>query len=201
MPTHRPPQGLEEADYETIEAAVMETARGRWFLHEHARRTREAETARMLEAIGQLERLLREQSQARPDSIDRQDAARLLGLIEERLLDLSWMMKSRGLDPALCEVVDREARLIGRALERDAGLDLAAPMRPLPPPDAPEQAQAAPPERLEDARPAERAAESSPEPVATAQPDDVPSEPLRLRLEALEFLDRMSERERQRFFA
>jgi len=37
-----------DADYEAIRAAVMETARGRWFLGEHARRNRHAETSRLL---------------------------------------------------------------------------------------------------------------------------------------------------------
>ena len=36
-----------DADYEAIKAAVMETARGRWFLGEHARRNRHAETDRL----------------------------------------------------------------------------------------------------------------------------------------------------------
>ena len=37
-----------DAEYEAIRAAVMETARGRWFLGEHARRNRHAETSRLL---------------------------------------------------------------------------------------------------------------------------------------------------------
>lgn len=38
-------------DFDAIESAVMETPRGRWFLAEFARRTRAAETDRLLEAI------------------------------------------------------------------------------------------------------------------------------------------------------
>src|SRR5215207_6112544 len=44
-----------EAEYDAIEAAVMETARGRWFLGEYARRNRTADTQGLLEAIGRLE--------------------------------------------------------------------------------------------------------------------------------------------------
>jgi hypothetical protein len=44
-----------ETDYEAIEAAVMETERGRWFLREYARRNRTADTQLLLEAIGRLE--------------------------------------------------------------------------------------------------------------------------------------------------
>lgn len=46
---------ISEADYEAIEAAVMETARGRWFLREYARRNRNADTRMLLDAIGRLE--------------------------------------------------------------------------------------------------------------------------------------------------
>lgn len=46
---------VSEADYEAIEAAVMETARGRWFLAEYARRNRNADTVVLLDAIERLE--------------------------------------------------------------------------------------------------------------------------------------------------
>lgn len=42
-------------DYEEIEQAVMETARGRWFLTEFARRHKAADTAVLLDAIRRLE--------------------------------------------------------------------------------------------------------------------------------------------------
>ncbi len=45
-----------ETDFDAIEAAVMETARGRWFLAEYALRNRNADTRMLLEAIGRLER-------------------------------------------------------------------------------------------------------------------------------------------------
>ena len=51
-----PPAGIVPEDYERIEAAVMETERGRWFLLEFARRQRAAETRELLEAIARLER-------------------------------------------------------------------------------------------------------------------------------------------------
>jgi chemotaxis regulatin CheY-phosphate phosphatase CheZ len=46
---------LGEAEYGAIVEAVMETARGRWFLNEFARRNRTADTQVLLEAIGRLE--------------------------------------------------------------------------------------------------------------------------------------------------
>jgi chemotaxis regulatin CheY-phosphate phosphatase CheZ len=46
---------LSEMDYGAIEAAVMETARGRWFLSEFARRNRHAETNVLLDAMKRIE--------------------------------------------------------------------------------------------------------------------------------------------------
>lgn len=55
---------IDEADYEAIEAAVMETQRGRWFLAEYARRNRTADTGMLLEAIGRLENAVRSERES-----------------------------------------------------------------------------------------------------------------------------------------
>lgn len=44
-----------EADYDAIREAFMETARGRWFLSEYARRNRNADTAMVLDAVSRIE--------------------------------------------------------------------------------------------------------------------------------------------------
>ena len=49
---------LSQADYEAIEAAVMETARGRWFMAEYAKRNRQADTLQLLGAIQRIERVV-----------------------------------------------------------------------------------------------------------------------------------------------
>ncbi|MDP3548344.1 MAG: chemotaxis protein, partial [Phreatobacter sp.] len=54
-PSRLTPVSLADADYGAIEQAVMETARGRWFLDEYARRNRHADTVKVLDAIGRLE--------------------------------------------------------------------------------------------------------------------------------------------------
>jgi hypothetical protein len=46
---------ISEADYGAIEAAVLETARGRWFLKEFARRNRTADTLVLLDAMDRLQ--------------------------------------------------------------------------------------------------------------------------------------------------
>ncbi len=53
------PASLSEADYEAIEGAVMETARGRWFLAEYARRNRNADTTMLLKALDRIEAAMR----------------------------------------------------------------------------------------------------------------------------------------------
>lgn len=55
MSKTEPPSPLPATEYETIEAALMETARGRWFLDEHARRNRGVDTQILLDAIAKLE--------------------------------------------------------------------------------------------------------------------------------------------------
>ncbi|NNM71894.1 hypothetical protein [Enterovirga aerilata] len=61
MTDRRQQQPLDERDFDAIEAAVMETERGRWFLGEFARRNRLAETRLLLDAMTRLE-----QSVAKP---------------------------------------------------------------------------------------------------------------------------------------
>lgn len=49
---------LTPADYDAIEAAVMETARGRWFLSEYARRNRHSDTTTLLRALDRIEQAM-----------------------------------------------------------------------------------------------------------------------------------------------
>ena len=53
-----------EADYEAIREAFMETARGRWFLSEYAKRNRHTDTGMVLEAVARIEASLKAQKQA-----------------------------------------------------------------------------------------------------------------------------------------
>ena len=57
MPVPTLPANLTPADYETIEAAVMETVKGRWFLMEFARRNRSHELAQIRETLARMERM------------------------------------------------------------------------------------------------------------------------------------------------
>jgi hypothetical protein len=53
--------------YEALESAVMESARGRWFLQEYARRNRAADTMMLLDALKKLENVAATTTQPPPD--------------------------------------------------------------------------------------------------------------------------------------
>ena len=91
---------LSERDYEAIETAVMETARGRWFMAEFAKRNRQADTMQLLGAIGRIERVVgigQPQPAAQPDIGEataliadlRIDLERISGKSEERASGLA----------------------------------------------------------------------------------------------------------------
>jgi hypothetical protein len=90
---------LSETDYEAIEAAVMETARGRWFMAEFARRNRHADTQQILGAIHRIERVV-----ATPvaQPMAESDIAEATALIADLRIDLE--------------------RISGRAEDRASGL-------------------------------------------------------------------------------
>lgn len=90
---------LSKTDYEAIEAAVMETARGRWFMAEYARRNRHADTQQILGAIHRIERVV-----ATPvaQPMAESDIAEATALIADLRIDLE--------------------RISGRAEDRASGL-------------------------------------------------------------------------------
>jgi hypothetical protein len=74
-----PPLGIEDGDFERIKEAVRETARGRWFLDEFARRVRADDTARFLIAVERLEEQAATRSVA--DAEGRRQRQRILSLL------------------------------------------------------------------------------------------------------------------------
>jgi chemotaxis protein CheZ len=144
MSTCREPP-LGEADYEAIEDAVLETARGRWFLAEHARRNRQAETARLLAALDRIETAIRRIPAS--DAIDR-IRGHLAGIaaamartrrevdrtastgemttpaliaVAERIQDVTWILRDRGAEDGICDLLDGLAvRLIAASRRQDA---------------------------------------------------------------------------------
>src|SRR5580704_2845843 len=60
-----------EEDYEAIREAFMETARGRWFLDEYAKRNRNSDTRMVLDAVARIEQTIAAQKQPPPPVVDR----------------------------------------------------------------------------------------------------------------------------------
>jgi hypothetical protein len=65
-------------DFERIRAAVLETARGRWFLAEHARRERAEERMQLMASIRRLERVAQDNLEALRFSAIAEDVGRKL---------------------------------------------------------------------------------------------------------------------------
>ncbi|MCB1549749.1 MAG: hypothetical protein KDJ41_18260 [Hyphomicrobiaceae bacterium] len=134
----------DEAIYREIEAALLETPRGAWFLAEFARRTLAAEAARTAESLLRLERAVLGQS-APPylQDVARQleDLRRLLMSADSKLRMLSgtqngadWLalngvlesaarvhegatlLAQAGADPAITEAIAEDAQRIYRQL-------------------------------------------------------------------------------------
>jgi hypothetical protein len=133
MSAIQPPKGLSVEDFETIESAVAETARGRWFLAEFARRTRGRETDKMLAALERLEHVM---AGGPPQIAPARDPrlAEALAAVCERLRDIAWTLRDRGVDASLYRAVESEAHIIARLqmpaevlLERLAGIASVEP--------------------------------------------------------------------------
>jgi hypothetical protein len=136
------PAPLSPADYEMIEAAVMETEKGRWFLAEYARRHRSADTALVLDAIARVEGLVARGGSREPEGL-RDAIDELKGIIEaglaeldpgdtqapdasseilrttEALQELCWTMRERGFEEAVCGTLDELTMRIYAACSDD----------------------------------------------------------------------------------
>jgi hypothetical protein len=89
MPPTPVPAPFTDADYELIAAAVLETARGRWFLDEYARRNRQADTRMVLDAIARLERLFAQRSEGpEPDQV-RIDLVEMMDAINRTKVEIA----------------------------------------------------------------------------------------------------------------
>jgi hypothetical protein len=188
-----PPPGLQPEDYEEIEAAVMETARGRWFLAEHARRARGAESARLLAAIERLEARLEAQQALAPLEAF---------TLADRLSEFSWALRERGVEDFVCGKIDALARELGGAgAFANRG---ASPAEPAPAPalvDAGPMVE--PKDEASSAPPASAPVKALLQPVPPPNPEPQPPAPLAVdpRLPALSWLDRLPLADRLALFA
>lgn len=120
-PSVPPPEGMSEADYEAIEAAVTETVRGRWFLAEYARRNRIAETRQLLDAIGRIETAIAAQHLPGPA------ADPSVRLLMQRIKEISGQlngtaeeMRAAGVAERFADAVDHQARAVAGLMRNTA---------------------------------------------------------------------------------
>lgn len=131
-----PPETDDE--YRAIEAALLESARGRWFLAEHGRRARRLDSALLEDAIGRLqaslrqppallgqlqgelaqlkshlnevrETLLAKPSPRAPGLGDGTPATHSILKAAESLHEIAWSLQANPFDPKGCEAIARNA--------------------------------------------------------------------------------------------
>lgn len=138
-----------EQDYDAIREAFMETARGRWFLGEYAKRNRNADTAMVLDAVAKIEETLAAQRQ--PVVEDRlpealvairraiEDAESAAGkafdpaALEASLApiprgvriikEISWRWREIGADGRICDLIDSQLVSIEAACVQVSTID------------------------------------------------------------------------------
>src|ERR1700760_1025183 len=131
-----------EEDYDAISEAFMETARGRWFLGESAKRTRTADTRMVLDAVERIEQSLAAQKIPEPEPVpdtrlfdaltviraavdEARDAA--AGAVDDLALsqrlapirkgtrvirEISWRWREIGADSRICDLIDSQVSAI-----------------------------------------------------------------------------------------
>jgi hypothetical protein len=138
-----------EQDYDAIREAFMETARGRWFLGEYAKRNRNADTRMVLDAVARVEENLAAQRQAAPDNglaealvairraVDEARAAASGAIdslaLEESLTpvrkgarvirEIAWRWREIGADGRICDLLDSQVNAIEGACGQIASTD------------------------------------------------------------------------------
>jgi hypothetical protein len=138
-----------EADYDAIREAFMETARGRWFLGEYAKRNRNADTRMVLDAVAKIEETLAAQRQPvvedrLPEALvairravaDAEAAAGAafdhaaleanVGPIQRgvRIIkEISWRWREIGADGRICDLIDSQLAAIETACGQISAVD------------------------------------------------------------------------------
>lgn len=144
-----------EQDYDAIREAFMETARGRWFLGEYAKRNRNADTRMVLDAVAKIEETLAAQRQ--PVVEDRLPEALVAirhaireaetiaiaafdpAAIEASLApiprglriikEISWRWREIGADGRICDLIDSQLASIEAACAQVSTIDPRADLK------------------------------------------------------------------------
>jgi hypothetical protein len=139
-----------EEDYTAISEAFMETARGRWFLGEYAKRNRNADTRMVLDAVARIEQTIAAQKAPAPDDTRLAEAlgAILASLVEARatataelgdlgleenlaparkgarvIREIAWRLREIGADGRICDLIDSQVGAIEGACGKIAATD------------------------------------------------------------------------------
>ncbi|MET4804176.1 hypothetical protein [Bradyrhizobium sp. LB11.1] len=144
-----------EQDYDAISEAFMETARGRWFLGEYAKRNRNADTSMVLDAVAKIEETLAAQRQPvvedrLPEALvairravedTEASVAKALdpGAIEASLAaiprgvriikEISWRWREIGADGRICDLIDSQLASIEAACAQISTIDPRADLK------------------------------------------------------------------------
>jgi hypothetical protein len=138
-----------EEDYDAISEAFMETARGRWFLGEYAKRNRNADTGMVLDAVARIEQSLAAQKQQGADNrladaltaikatLDEARASASAAFdnfaLEENLApvrkgvrvikEISWRWREIGADGRICDLIDSQIAAIEASCGQISSID------------------------------------------------------------------------------
>ena len=129
--------GIEGENFDTIEKAVRETERGRWFLDEFARRNRQSNTEMLLESIAKLEDAVARAKPSAAAETMRDGLATLLGEIDTLNADLALSPDANsGYARGLGALTARSAKLLyDLAISADMVRDHADQLRAMPVPE------------------------------------------------------------------
>jgi hypothetical protein len=144
-----------EQDYDAIREAFMETARGRWFLGEYAKRNRNADTSMVLDAVAKIEETLAAQRQPvvedrlpealveirraireaetiaiaafDPAAIEASLAAIPRGV--RIIKEISWRWREIGADGRICDLIDSQLASIEAACTQVSVIDPRADLK------------------------------------------------------------------------
>lgn len=127
-----------DAEYEAIFAEIAATERGRWFLSEHIKRNRAADTDRLVGSLARAEAAMRGDATEKSPGAQADDLAKLaaaIGQVEammtagapsaadglavsERIEDVAFALREREIDPALCDALESALFELGDAFAR-----------------------------------------------------------------------------------
>ena len=142
----------DEADYEAIREAFMETARGRWFLGEYAKRNRNADTSMVLDAVARIEQTLEALQQGTPDSRLTEVLATISDIVDQAtevaasaadglaiddrlapihrgvriLKEISWRWREIGAESRICDSIESQVDAIQESCSQLAKVDTRA---------------------------------------------------------------------------